>query len=103
MRQRHTAGLSAGERRTSIMGRTLLATIAAGVLLAAGLRGAHAFGHGGPGSCGRRHGMGMAEGPGMLPLPLLPSVMTPEQPAQPGGVRKAEKPALRRPFENMPT
>src|SRR5438094_8509001 len=103
MRQRHTAGLSAGERRTSIMGRTLLATIAAGVLLAAGLRGAHAFGHGGPGSCGRRHGMGMAEGPGMLPLPLLLSVMTPEQRAQLGDVMKAEKPAMRSLFEKMRT
>jgi len=85
------------------MGRTLLATIAAGVLLAAGLRGAHAFGHGGPGSCGRRHGMGMAEGPGMLPLPLLLSVMTPEQRAQLGDVMKAEKPAMRSLFDKMRT
>src|SRR5207244_10557901 len=103
MRQRHTAGLSAGERRTSIMRRTLLAMIAAGALLAAGLRGAHAFGHGGPGSCGRRHGVGMAEGPGMLPLPLLLSVMTPEPPAPLGDVLKAEKPAMRSLFDKMRT
>src|SRR5207237_6631436 len=86
MRQRHTAGLSAGERRTSIMRRTLLAMIAAGALLAAGLRGAHAFGHGGPGSCGRRRGVGVAEGPGIVPVPLLLSVVTLEERAQLGEV-----------------
>ena len=85
------------------MRRTLLATIATGALLAAGLHGAHAFGHGGPGFCGRRPGMAMAEGPGMLPLPLLLSVMTPEQRAQLGDVMKAEKPAMRSLFEKMRT
>ena len=85
------------------MRRTLLAMIAAGALLAAGLHGAHAFGHGGPGSCGGRHGMGMAEGPGMLPLPLLLSVMRPDQRAQLADVMKADKPAMRSLFEKMRT
>src|SRR3989442_7636615 len=103
MRPRHAAGLSARERRTSIMRRTLLATIATGALLMAGLHGAHAFGHGGPGSCGRRSGMAMGEGPGMLPLPLLLSVMTPDQRARLGDVMKAEKPAMRSLFEKLRT
>jgi len=85
------------------MRRTLLTTIAAGALVAAGLHGAHAFGHGGHGFCGRPHGMGMAEGPGMLPLPLLLSVMTPDQRAQLGDIMKAEKPAMRSLFEKMRT
>jgi len=85
------------------MRRTLLATMATGALLAAGLHGAHAFGHGGPGSCGRRPGMAMAEGPGMLPLPLLLSVMTPDQRAQLGDVMKAEKPAMQSLLDKMRT
>src|SRR5439155_21884487 len=95
MRQRHAAGLSARERRISIMRRTLLATIATGALLAAGLHGAHAFGHGGPGFCGRRPGMAMAEGPRLPPLPLLLSLMTPHQRAHRGGLKNAQQPAMR--------
>jgi len=83
------------------MRRTVLTTIAAGALVSATLHGAHAFGHGGPGSCGRPHGMGMAEGPGMLPLPLLLSVMTPDQRAQLGDIMKTEKPAMRSLFDKM--
>src|SRR2546428_14079286 len=107
MRQRHAGrgsrALSKRDRRASVMRRTLLATIATGALLAAGLHGAHAFGHGGPGFCGRRPGMAMAEGPGMLPLPLLLSVMTPDQRPQLRDVMKAEKPATRTLFVYMRT
>ena len=40
--------------------RPTLLAIAMAAVLAPGLRGAHAFGHGGPGGCmGRRAGMGM--------------------------------------------
>ena len=86
------------------MRRTLLTTIATGILLAAGLQGAHAFGHGGPGSCGRPHMMmGMGGGPGMMPLPMLLSVMTPEQRAQLGDIMKVEKPAMRTLFEKLRT
>src|SRR5437667_10516457 len=78
--------------------RPTLLAIAMAAVLASGLRGAHAFGHGGPGGCmGRRAGMGMGmgDGAGMLPLPLLLSVMTPDQRAQVGELMKAEKPAMR--------
>jgi len=85
------------------MRRTLLATMATGAVLAVGIHGAHAFGHGGPGFCGRRHGMGMAEGPGMLPLPLLLSVMRPDQRAQLADVMKADKPAMRSLVDRMRT
>jgi len=87
-----------------MMRRTLLTTIATGVLLAAGLHEAHAFGHGGTGGCGRRHMMmGMGGGPGMMPLPMLLSVMTPEQRAQLGDIMKAEKPAMRTLFDKLRT
>ena len=78
--------------------RPTLLAIAMAAVLAPGLRGAHAFGHGGPGGCmGRRAGMGMGDGAGMLPLPLLLSVMTPDQRAQ------AEKPAMRSLVDKMRT
>ena len=86
--------------------RPTLLAIAMAAVLAPGLRGAHAFGHGGPGGCmGRRAGMGMGmgDGAGMLPLPLLLSVMTPDQRAQVGELMKAEKPAMRSLVDKMRT
>ena len=80
-----------------------LLAIATGAILAAGLPVAHAFGHGGPGCFGHRPGMGMGEGPGMLPLPLLLSVMTPDQRAQVAELMKAQKPAMRNLVDQMRT
>jgi Spy/CpxP family protein refolding chaperone len=78
------------------MMRHTLMTLAASMLLAAACRQALAFG------AGFRHFgggpppmMAAAEGPGMLPLPVLLSVMTPDQRAQLRDAMKAEKPAMR--------
>ena len=83
--------------------RHTLTTIAAGVLLAGASRDALAFGGGFRHFGGPPPMMAAAEGPGMLPLPVLLSVMTPDQRAQLRDAMKAEKPAIRDLMEQLRT
>ena len=80
------------------MKRSLLTLAAAGVLLAASASDGLAFGHGG------RHGMGgppmMGGGPD-IPLPVLVSVMTPDQRNQLRDLTRSERPDMKAIFEQL--
>ena len=82
--------------------RTMGMAAAAMVLLHGGATSAHAFG-GMLGGHGPLPMMAPMEGPGMLPLPVLLSVMTSDQRQQLRDIMKSDRPAMHQLLEDLRT